>query len=199
MSPDAPSGADVPGLDAPGADVPGLDAPAPPDVPGLDAPAPPDVLLTGCDVNSQCVIRAESCCGSCGAATADDWIALNVADLDDYSAAVCVGIGCPECARPDDPWLVASCSMGDCVGTDLRLSPLTECAAASDCVLGPRQCCDCGLLGELSTIAYNPARGSPYGLICDPDIICPPCVPTFDGLAADCVGGRCVVELATGA
>lgn len=191
MSPDSGTGTDSPaGLDAPAADAPMPDASAT-DVPGLDAPVVVDAP-GGCDVNSQCVIRPESCCGSCGAATADDWIALHVSELDGYAESVCAGTFCPECSRPNDPWLIASCRMGDCVGTDLRLSPLTECAAPSDCTLGPRQCCDCGLLGVEGSIAYNPARGSPYDLICDPDATCPPCVPTFS-VTADCVGGRCVV------
>ncbi len=183
------------GRDVPATDDVRFDAPSPidADLP-LDVRVVPDVPATGCVRHSDCVIRAESCCGSCGAATATDFIALHVDDVDDYVGTLCAGVPCPECAQPDDPMLVASCEAGRCVGRDLRLEVFTECSAPADCVLGPRRCCDCGLLGVSQTIAYNTARGNPYDLICDADApACPPCVPTFDMLSADCAAGRCVV------
>lgn len=173
----------VPTGDAPTADVPSTDAPAPAD-------APPSLA---CDVPSACTLRPASCCGSCGAATPDDMIALPNGEVADYVAAVCVGAACPECARPNDPYLLATCTAGECVAVDLHAHPLTECASSTECVLSPAQCCACGLLSAQEAIAHNPARGGLGTLICDPDADCPPCVPDFGALEARCDAGRCVV------
>lgn len=181
---DAGVAADTPvtPVDAPFADVPGADAPVRTDAPSL-----------ACDVPSACTLRPASCCGSCGAATPDDMIALPNGEVAAYVAAVCEGVPCPECARPNDPYLIATCTAGECVAVDLHAHPFTECASSTDCVLSPAQCCACGLLSEGETIAHNPAAGGLGMLICDPDADCPPCVPDFGALEARCEAGRCVV------
>ena len=177
------------GVDASSVDAPGIrtDAPAV-DARGTDAPP-----SLACDVPSACTLRPASCCGSCGAATPDDMIALPVDEVAAYVAVVCEGIPCPECARPNDPYLVATCAAGACVAVDLHAHSFTECTASSDCTLSPAQCCACGLLGMQETIAHNPARGGLGTLICDPEGDCPPCVPDFGALGAQCDGGRCIV------
>lgn len=154
---------------------------------GLSAPE--------CDVPSQCLLRPESCCGSCGAATPDDMIAIPLADQAAYVDMVCGGgtIGCPECAARQDPYLLATCRDRRCTAIDLHVDPLTECASASDCTLAPLQCCACGLLGMDQVVAFNPAHGSIGALVCDPDADCPPCVPDFGSITATCEAGRCVV------
>jgi hypothetical protein len=151
-----------------------------------------------CTMNSGCGLRPASCCGSCGAATAGDYLAAPVSQLATIGAQICEAAGnpgCPECARPNDPFLAALCRAGDCVGLDLREEPLTECTVPSDCVLAPRECWSCGLIDQPAAIAYNPARGSINDYVCDTGRTCDePCVPTFaSGLAASCVSGRCVV------
>lgn len=153
-----------------------------------------------CDGPSQCVLRPASCCGRCGAPTPDDLIAIPVASEAEYVSRVCEGgaIGCPECASPWDPYLVATCRAERCVAVDLHVDPVTECTAPSDCALTPIQCCACGLLGPEQVVAYNPARGSLGSLLCDPDVDCPPCVPDFGGTSATCEAGRCVVIAPSG-
>ena len=176
---DVPSG----GSDAPTTDAPGADAP-------VRVDAPPSLA---CDVPSACALRPASCCGSCGAATPTDMIALPVTEVDAYVAAVCAGIGCPECAAMQDPYLIATCEAGECVAIDLHAHAVTECTTTTDCTLSPLECCACGLLSAAEVVAHNPARGSLGSLLCDPDADCPPCVPDYGGLAARCDAGRCVV------
>ncbi len=169
---------------------------APIDASARDA-ASADAGTTGsCDVPSQCRLRPESCCGSCGAATPTDMIALPVSEVAAYEARVCMDVGCPECARPTDPYLLATCRARRCVAIDLHVDPLTSCTRDEECTLAPAVCCACGVLGPEETISYNPARGSLGSLHCDPDADCPPCAPVFDGLAPVCRGGRCEVAVA---
>ncbi len=183
---DAGGAVDAP---APGTDAPGLDSPA------ADVPVRPDAPISlACDVPSACTLRPASCCGACGAATPTDMIALPDGEVAAYVAGMCADVGCPECAALPDPYLIATCTAGQCVAVDLHTHPLTECALDTDCVLSPAQCCACGLLAAHETIAHNPARGGLGTLTCDPDADCPPCVPDFGALEARCDAGRCVVR-----
>lgn len=152
--------------------------------------------LHSCASPTECELLPESCCGRCGAATPDDMIGVHRDDVAANRDLACMGgtIGCPECAMPQDPFLVATCELRACVARDLHALPLTECAADSDCVLAPHTCCACGVLGIDEVVAYNPARGELSALICDPGAPCPPCVPVFGELAAFCESGRCVVR-----
>jgi hypothetical protein len=148
-----------------------------------------------CDVPSSCVLLPESCCGRCGAATPDDMIAVHVDRVMENRSMACADpVACPECFAETDPYLLATCRAGACVALNLHVEDLTLCNTATDCVLGPRTCCDCGVLGVDQAIAFNPARGSLGALTCDPDADCPPCVPSFDGIEAVCDAGRCVVR-----
>lgn len=161
----------------------------------VDTGAPPtDAGTTGeCTVPSECTLRPESCCGTCGAATSTDRIALPVTGVDDYVARVCTGIGCPDCAAVPDPNLFATCTAGACTAVDLHSDPLATCAVDEDCVLAVPQCCACGAIGLGQAVAFNPANGSLATLVCDPDVDCPPCVPDFGALRAICDAGHCTV------
>jgi hypothetical protein len=121
-------------------------------------------------------------------------IALSTSEVAGYVATVCMDVGCPECAREPDPYLLATCNAFECVAVNLHADPLTECATTADCTLAPAECCACGLLGAGQVIAFNPANGSIGSLTCDPDADCPPCVPDFGTLAAVCNAGRCEVQ-----
>lgn len=160
-----------------------------------DASVRGDASLSGaCDVPSECTLRAASCCGSCGAATPDDMIALADGEVAGYEAAVCGDdIGCPECAQDTDPYLLATCRASECIAVNLHVDPLTECETDTDCVLASAQCCSCETLSLSQIVAYNPARGSLGSLLCDPDADCPPCVPDFGGNFPYCDLGRCAV------
>jgi hypothetical protein len=148
-----------------------------------------------CEGANDCVLRPASCCGSCGAPTPDDMVALQTSEVDDYVERVCADVGgCPECFMAPDPYLVATCEMATCTAKNLHEEPLTVCDTDADCVLAATPCCTCGEIGSDSAIAFNPDRGSIGSLICDPRADCPPCVPTFVGIEAGCDAGRCVVR-----
>lgn len=175
-------------------DAPGLDAPLTDDAPSTLADA---ATSSACTRNSECGLRPASCCGRCGAATETDFIGARVDELAALGAAICEAEGnpgCPECASPDDPFLAAVCRSSACVGVNLHLEPITECATPVDCALAPRECCGCGLYGVSGSVAFNPARGRLSDYLCDDDSPCPPCVPSFEsGVSPSCVDGRCVV------
>lgn len=153
-----------------------------------------DAGRASCSSNSDCIVAPRSCCGSCGAATSTDLIALARGDADAYRNAACAGgVGCPECASLPDPYLLATCEAGTCVAHDLHGDPLTECASDADCTLRTAECCGCGPQTADSVVAINDARGNYGDLVCETDAACPPCVPFFDGLAAVCRDGRCGV------
>lgn len=163
--------------------------------PGTDGGTLGDGGGTGeCARPSDCALRARSCCGTCGEPTSTDLIALPTTSVDDYTARVCAGIGCPDCAAVPDPNLFATCAAGTCAPVDLHGDPLAVCAQDADCVLAVPQCCACGAIGLDQAVAYNPARGSLAALVCDPGVDCPPCVPDFGALRAICDGGHCAVR-----
>ncbi|AKF06402.1 hypothetical protein [Sandaracinus amylolyticus] len=165
-----------------------------------DSGARPDASVSGeCDVPSECVLLPESCCGTCGAPTPDDMIAVHRDDVDEHQAMACADpVACPGCVMELDPYLIATCRAGECVALDLHVEALTECTGDDECTLAPAQCCACGLLGVGETIAFNPERGSLNALVCDPVLTCPPCAPVFEGLEARCESGRCIVATTGG-
>jgi hypothetical protein len=150
-----------------------------------------------CSVSSDCTLLPETCCGSCGAATATDMVAVADDDVEANRTRACRDtVACPTCFMEQDPFLLAVCSAGECEARNLRVDPLTSCTNSDECQLAPRECCACGVLSRAEVVAFNPARGSYADLVCDPRAECPPCVPILDGLRAECVSGHCsVVEL----
>lgn len=124
-------------------------------------------------------------------------IAVPNEDVAANRARACAGgVGCPECFMQPDAFLLAVCAAGACEARNLRTDDLTACSVDDDCQLAPRDCCGCGALGVGETVAFNPSRGNYADLVCDPRFVCPPCVPTLEGLRAACVAGHCdVVEV----
>ncbi len=82
----------------------------------LNPPAGPPPGLSACESDTDCIIRAASCC-ECGATiTEQTVVALNAEIRGGYEAFVCEGdIGCPECAPVYPDNLVARC-LGDGAG-----------------------------------------------------------------------------------
>jgi hypothetical protein len=170
------------------------------DVVDPDAGVPGD--LQACDVSPECIVVPESCCGSCGAATRGDAIAVNVDRADVYRTVVCEGTGaCPACFLQQDPTLVATCLAGQCAVVDLEDHPVTECEHDDDCRVRTRDCCECG--GDTSpagliALRVGEAEQQYADLVCDPDDPCPECAPLLpeDATAFCSSAGRCVVEWA---
>ena len=151
--------------------------------------------LRSCAKTSECVVIPESCCGSCGAATRDDIIAINSARSADYGKQVCgEQVGCPACYMEQDANLVATCRAGRCEVVDLLEESFTECSAASDCRLRTHDCCECGGgvdAGQIIAIRTDGESGL-VEIICDPQQACPECAPTPPvGFVAECSSGRC--------
>lgn len=152
--------------------------------------------LTSCSVNSDCLISPASCCGSCGAATRGDAIALNKNQVTHYSEQVCEGGGCPACYSPQDPMLIATCDAGQCKVVDLLQHPATACQTAADCRLRTNTCCEC-----TGPIDYDQLLSIAIGgdaelakLICDPVTPCDDCDRLYPPLALECASGHCRIS-----
>lgn len=155
--------------------------------------------LAACGRTSECVVVPESCCGTCGMATAGDAIAVAAAKANEHRTAACAGQGgggCPLCAGQEDPTLLATCRSGECALVVLTTDPITECSASTDCRLRTSDCCECG--GDTSVaglIAVRADSESTYAeMACDDGQGCPECAPQYPAEAsAQCLVGRCTV------
>jgi hypothetical protein len=140
-------------------------------------------IVGACDVHADCIVVPKSCCGSCGAATPDDSIAVSVKGRDTYQRAACEGVGgCPACAvLVEDPRLLGVCVGKRCEVIRLHDHPTTRCADDTDCEIRTRDCCPCG--GETRPgrlIALRKDAMSAYAdLACEPDQGCPECAPIY--------------------
>ena len=146
-----------------------------------DAGMPPDFAV--CEVNSDCSVVPESCCGRCGAPARDDALAINIAKASEHSRAVCGDdVGCPACAPLFiDPTLVATCRAGRCALVDLVRHSATACERDPDCTLRTPDCCECGGdtgLGRLIGISTS-AQSDYAQLVCDPEQACDECAPIY--------------------
>ncbi len=155
--------------------------------PGVDAGAPD---WTSCSDNSDCGIRAASCCGSCGVATASDMIALNRAHLSEYGVATCGDdFACPPCFAEPDPNLVAVCESNQCVARDMRTTAIEACEEDSDCRVRVAECCECGSESTPPYIAINASQATAYeSIVCVPGDCAtdPPCSTYPDFPVARC-------------
>jgi hypothetical protein len=150
-----------------------------------------------CDSTSDCVVVSQSCCGTCGAPTRGDAIAINRAADSEHAQLACEDeVGCPACAPLFiDPTLVATCRAGACELVDLRRHPASACAQDSDCKVRTPDCCECGgdtEPGRLVGIAASAERDY-AALVCDPDSACPECAPIYPSeVTVECSSaGRC--------
>lgn len=175
--------------DAPIADVPR------PDVPATDAGGP---SWTACEINSECVLAANTCCGVCGQAQLGDVDPINASARDAHYASVCDDPDpiCPGCPSQVNPWIGATCDTATCAEFDLRTEPITECATDDECVLRVTGCCECG--GDTIPEALISIRGDSVAeytsRVCDPDATCPGCAPEYPGwVEPACQDGRCTV------
>lgn len=69
-----------------------------------------------CEQTSDCVLVPMTCCGSCGAVTPDDAVAVNTEHAQDYRNEACGPAAiCPSCIMPDDPRVSTLCDDGNCI------------------------------------------------------------------------------------
>jgi hypothetical protein len=160
---------------------------------------------SACTLSSECVVVPASCCGSCGAATRGDAIAVNMDELSAYRTSVCGEMmGCPACYMAQDPTLVATCDAGRCEVVDLRAEDLTSCMVDTDCQVRTHDCCECG--GDVSLEGLIALPLASYGdlmdLVCDEGSSepCPECAPVYpmeaSGVCDD--DNHCAIEWAGG-
>jgi hypothetical protein len=147
---------------------------------GGDAGEPPDFFA--CELNSDCVVVPESCCGRCGAPTRGDAVAIRASATSAYSGQVCGDEGdCPACAPLFiDPTLLATCSAGRCELVDLQEHEASACTQDADCRIRTPDCCECGgETGPGRLIGVAASAESLYAdLVCDGQP-CPECAPVY--------------------
>src|SRR6185295_2815545 len=92
-----------------------------------------------CEVSSDCVLAANSCCGGCGAPTLDDVDAVNRGRVDQHRQDVCPApVPCPLCAQAQNPNLIASCEAGSCAALDVTELSVSSCTSDDQCRLRAR-------------------------------------------------------------
>src|SRR6266508_117047 len=150
-----------------------------------------------CSRNADCMVRPQSCCGTCGAATRDDMIAINGATWSAYRQAECANAVCLACSMPQDPNLLATCNGAQCALVDLLAEPLTACTSGSDCRIRTNECCECGGKTDREHLiaVRNSSAETFHKLFCDPVTSCAECLPTYPPEAtAACDNNRCIVK-----
>lgn len=164
---------------------------------------PPGGLYDDCGLHADCTLTPNTCCGVCGAPSAEDLAAVDHDREEDYYFDVACPEArddppiCPDCPSALNPHLVASCDPTGfrpaCTVVDLAEPRFTGCVADSDCVLRTRRCCPCGDIPEYDTIAVS--KDADVDLwVCEADEVCPDCLATYDpSLIPICESGRCVV------
>ena len=140
----------------------------------------PSDLDGGMCTVEDCVLTSRTCCGVCGAPTADDVIALRRDEVDAYRRGVCGPdpVGCPACATQPNPSLVAVCADPGCAVRDLGRAgdPATACTTDAGCVIRSAACCECG--GGAPYLALAVDHAADYAaLVCPPGTACPECAP----------------------
>ncbi len=140
-----------------------------------------------CDGPGQCQVVPRSCCGTCGSATEDDAIAVNV-EAEERSE--CAGSKCPRCTEAPNAdrahQLVAVCEKKTCRLLKLDRLPLTACRADADCVPVPVDCC-----GGLSVAVRKDAADALKRRMCGRTVMCPAVASPAPAVA--CVARRCAV------
>jgi hypothetical protein len=142
-----------------------------------------NAALYACQRNPDCTAVPASCCGSCGAPTRGDAVAVNVGEQAAFRHSACgAGTGCPACAPLFvDPTLVATCRSAHCEIVDLHEHAMTACTKDADCRIRVADCCECGGdtgIGRL--IGLNVAAENDYtALVCNASQACDECAPLY--------------------
>ncbi len=149
-----------------------------------------------CQVPSDCIVMPVSCCGSCGVPSRGDAQAVRKDQAAAVSQAACgEDFGCPACAAPPDPTLLATCRAGQCTLVDLQQDPITECVTGDDCRIRTDTCCECGGPTDEGHLIAIRKDQSFESLVCDPNTACDDCVPDYGNtpgfVQAECIKGHC--------
>lgn len=137
---------------------------------------------SGCELNSDCVLAAASCCAVCGEPALGDVDAVNRARLDAHSEAVCPNpVPCPKCAEATNADLHATCNDGVCLALDIRDEEASACSSDDDCKLRVTGCCESGGSTAAWDLIAIARAGEPayQALVCDPEQACDECAPIY--------------------
>lgn len=137
-----------------------------------------------CSVPSDCVLRANNCCGACGAPTINDLDGVNKNKIKEHFSAVCDDPSpiCPGCPFISNPELLATCDeSGQCRAVDIGAEDIAACNDHEDCIVRTPACCECGAdMGMLSLVAIRAdARDELEQIVCDPNQGCAECIPVY--------------------
>jgi len=164
---------------------------------GGDGSLPADV--TACTTGDDCVVIPSSCCGSCGAATPTDMVAVRKDKVSAARAARCTGVGCPACFMEQSANLQARCVSGKCQAFDVRADAVSACSGPNDCKLRMAECCECG---GTHVIAIASSKEAAYtSAVCPASPSCAKCAPTypmFTVAVCDAKTSHCSVEMING-
>jgi hypothetical protein len=157
--------------------------------------------LTVCDTSSECSVAFPGCCGGCEPVLFTDIVAVNSRHADTLYDATCPsGAVCGACAAPEGPpnrpWLGATCRAGHCVVFDARETDLTLCMVPAECRLRAGLGCCEACVSTAETVLAVGNRADVESWVCGEAFACDDCAPSHPpGAAADCIDGRCVVDL----
>jgi hypothetical protein len=140
-----------------------------------------NAALYACKRNADCVVVQESCCGTCGAPTRGDAVALNIDEQAAFRSGACgSGTGCPACAPLFiDPTLVATCRQAHCEIVDLHEHPMTACTEDASCRIRVPDCCECGGDTSMGRLIGLNVENAYTTLVCSPSQSCPECAPFY--------------------
>lgn len=153
---------------------------------------------------SDCVVAGTGCCGVCDSPslTKHDLIAYNVQYQGLLQCGVALGLPappddgdvacapCPPVAGGSLKYFLPDCVQNQCVVTDLRESPLTECTTNEDCTIRFGTGC-CQSCSASDAVALR-KDANIEKLVCGDILIgCPDCATPTTGAVARCYSGRC--------
>ena len=151
-----------------------------------------------CTGPGACELVSRSCCGTCGAPTLADVIAIDRSEDSAYRSSICGPdpVGCPACAGRPNPNLQATCESGNCAVLDVRADAISACASDDDCQLRYADCCEACGAPAFGLIALRKDRAADYrAKVCAADVACPKCAVSYPASArAQCDATKhCVV------
>lgn len=158
---------------------------------------------SSCAKSGECLLAANTCCGTCTTPKATDLDAVNYTKVQPHFEEVCPSPeACPGCASQANPDLSAMCRQSKCAVVDVSNDEISACKVDADCTLhAANQCCNCAILPESEYVAIASSQMQAYELeVCGPGMgPCNlKCSSTFpSGITAKCgPSGHCRVAQA---
>lgn len=189
------------------------DSPNPNPDPDLGGGGGMDGATSGCEIASDCVLAASTCCECPSfAVPAGQGYDAGCDEVDCEASGLCPAVeaSCDQgqCVMICSPLItdktcsfgfeadVAGCLINECAGGPTSFVP--ECEISSDCVQVAADCCGCGLGGLDKAIPAELADDDADLLNCPVDPACPGIDVCNADESAQCVAGLCTLVTAPG-